>query len=512
MLLDTLDLTLTDLAKYAAGFSLIYGFSLIAYRVWFHPLRHIPGPPLAKATFLYEWYYDLYLGGQFTFQLRTLHEEYGPVIRINPDEVHILDHDYFDKMYNLSNGRANKTLRATEAFGPYPSALGTQMHELHRLRRSAISPFFSKGSVNTLVPDMRRPIEALRSRLDDASRNKTLLNMKYMYAAVAQDIINEYCFARPMENVFKPDFGRKQFDDIDSFTYVSLVNLHMLWVLRLSNALPDWVNKILSPAIGDLLDFRQSLARQVEDIRDGRDKAHEAAGHRTIFHEILGNSKLPPQELQSDRLRDEAFTLMTAGSGTTAYVLRGTSYHIAANPSISQRLYEELKHAIPDPSNPPPVTVLEKLPYLAAVIQEGLRMGEPVTHRLPLQFPDKDLHCNGYTIPAGSTACMTTCLTHLDPTIFPSPQTFNPERWLGTDGKRLERYLFPFGRGTRACVGINLARAELMLLLAMVFREFELDVSRVDRKRDVDVSFDYILAAQAHDSRGLLVGVKRRED
>lgn len=51
--------------------------SLLAYRNYFHPLAHIPGPPLAKVTYLYEWYYDLYRGGQFTFQLRALHDKYG---------------------------------------------------------------------------------------------------------------------------------------------------------------------------------------------------------------------------------------------------------------------------------------------------------------------------------------------------------------------------------------------------------------------------------------------------
>ena len=57
--------------------ALVALISLVAYRVYFHPLAHIPGPPLAKVTYLYEWYYDLYRGGQFTFQLKNLHEKYG---------------------------------------------------------------------------------------------------------------------------------------------------------------------------------------------------------------------------------------------------------------------------------------------------------------------------------------------------------------------------------------------------------------------------------------------------
>jgi len=277
--------------------------------------------------------------------------------------------------------------------------------------------------------------------------------------------------------------------------------------MRLSYSLPDSINKVLAPAMADILDFRRDLSRQVEAIRHGLDKGYEKAVHRTVFHELL-ESKLPQNELKRDRLRDEAFGLVTAGSGTTAYVLRGTAYHIAANQLVRQRLYDELKAAIPDPSNPPSLPELEKLPYLSAVVQEGLRLCDPVTHRIGRQFPDKTLDCRGYVIPAGTTVGMTALLTHQNDDIYPEPRAFRPERWLA-NGKRLERYLVPFNRGTRSCLGINLARAELFLILSSVFRQFDFDVSEVSRERDVDVSRDYILGAQARDSPGILVKVKR---
>ncbi|KAB8278609.1 putative benzoate 4-monooxygenase cytochrome P450 [Aspergillus minisclerotigenes] len=487
--------------------ALVALIALLAYRVYFHPLAHIPGPPLARVTYLYEWYYDLYRSGQFTFQLKDLHRKYGPVIRINPDEVHIDDPDFFDQVFNQTNGRAEKPLRVAEAFGPYPATIGTQSHGLHRLRRSALNPFFSKQSVNELVPVMWRPINILRRRLHQAAQTGEMLNMKYIYAAVTLDIINAYCFAHEPLNVSLPDFGRKGFDDVDSFLEVSLLNIHIPWVMRLTYSLPDCVNKFLAPAMADILDFRRDLSRQVEAIRHGEDTTYEKAGHRTVFHELLG-SKLPPAELRRDRLRDEAFSLVTAGSGTTAYVLRGTVYHIAANPSVRQRLHDELVTTVPDPQQFPTLATLEQLPYLTAVVQEGLRLCDPVTHRISRQFPDRPLQCRGIFIPANSTVGMTAMLTHLNEKIFPEPRVFRPERWLGSHGKRLERYLVPFNRGTRSCLGMNLARAELVLILAAVFRQFDFDVSGVKRERDIDVSRDYILGAQARDTPGILVTVK----
>jgi cytochrome P450 len=144
------------------------------------------------------------------------------------------------------------------------------------------------------------------------------------------------------------------------------------------------------------------------------------------------------------------------------------------------------------------------------VINEGLRLSEPVTHRLPRILRDKPLAYGSYTLPPGTTISMTGSLTHQDGSIFADPHTFDPGRWLvgsEEERKRLEGYLVPFSRGPRICLGMNLAMAELYLILAMVFRRFGFDTRRVRRERDVDVSFSFVIAAQARESPGLEVTV-----
>lgn len=61
----------------AIVFFIGWTISLVTYRFFFHPLSCFPGPKLAIATYAYEWYYDLVLGGQYTFKLRELHAKYG---------------------------------------------------------------------------------------------------------------------------------------------------------------------------------------------------------------------------------------------------------------------------------------------------------------------------------------------------------------------------------------------------------------------------------------------------
>ncbi|PQE31548.1 Trichodiene oxygenase protein [Rutstroemia sp. NJR-2017a WRK4] len=440
---------------------------LVLYRLYYHPLAQFPGPTLARATYAYEWYYDLVLGGQYTFKLRELHEKYGPVIRLNPDELHFNDPDYYDEIFNVTNGEAEKPYRVANVFGPYPAAIGTQGHHLHRIRRGALNPFFSKRSVLDLVPFIQTHIDRLCARLDAASKSSEPIDLKYCFAAVTLDIMNEYCFSKDSLTTMKPDFGRKSFDDIDSFLEISLLNLHIPWAMKLMYKIPD-------------------LAQQVEDIRSQKDLAYTKSGHRTVFHDLL-ESSLPGEEMTRNRLRDEAFSLVTAGSGTT-----------------------ELRTVMPHPTSRPDIQKLESLPYLNAVIQEGLRITQPLTHRLSRLFPKKTLVFQGKIIPPGTVVHMTALLIHENEDIFPDAKSFIPERWL--DSKLpLKRYLVPFARGPRSCLGINLAWAELYLTVAMVFQRFDFDVTEVVRERDIDAARDVIMGVPRSDSNGVVVKVLENE-
>jgi cytochrome P450 len=83
---------------------------------------------------------------------------------------------------------------------------------------------------------------------------------------------------------------------------------------------------------------------------------------------------------------------------------------------------------------------------------------------------------------------MTSVLIHLNPTIFPNPNDFIPERWV--ENPRLSRYLVSFSKGSRQCLGMNLAYAEIYLCLANLFYYFP-DMKLYDTtKRDVEIQAD----------------------
>jgi cytochrome P450 len=227
------------------------------------------------------------------------------------------------------------------------------------------------------------------------------------------------------------------------------------------------------PGTSVLIRAFQDIFKQIDNIQTTTYDGHLKVSHDTIFHEIL-NSKLPPEEKSSTRLWQDGQVTVIAGTLTTAWALSVMTYHFLTLPEVLKKLKAELATAIPDPSKSLPLASLEQLPYLTACVQEGLRLSCGVSSRLQRIAPDEDLIFNdgkkSWTIPRGTPVGMTSTIMHYDTNIFPSPTAFRPERWL--ENPRLDKYLIAFSRGSRQCIGINLAYAEIYLAVATIFRRY----------------------------------------
>jgi cytochrome P450 len=256
----------------------------------------------------------------------------------------------------------------------------------------------------------------------------------------------------------------------------------------------------------------------------------EIVEHNTIFSEIL-ESNLPDEEKQIKRLGDEACVMVGAGSDTIKHTLTIACYYILNDQKIYERLVDELVTAIPDRNSTVAWAELEKLPYLTAIIQEcthplkltalhglqandfrsALRLSYGVTQRSPRLSPTEAIQYKDYTIPPGFAIGMDPVHMHHNEEIFPDSYAFKPERWLGDpiDMKKLQRYNIAFSKGTRQCLGLNLAWAEIYLLLSTVFRRFEMELYETDASC-VQIEADFFLPKMKN-KEGLKVMIKKRE-
>jgi len=220
------------------------------------------------------------------------------------------------------------------------------------------------------------------------------------------------------------------------------------------------------------------------------------------------NSDCDPSEKSARRLIEEGENLVAAGMLTTAHFLYTTSYLILSHSHVLEGLRKELNEAMPTPDTQLGVAKIEKLPYLAAVIKEGHRKSYGVMHRLQRIDPERVVEYNGYAIPPGTPVGMSSKIMHDDASVFPDPEKFDPERWLKPGAERLDKYLVPFSKGSRMCLGLNLANAEICLTLSSIFRRLDLELYETTWEEDVETVHDYFAASPPKSSRGVRALVK----
>jgi cytochrome P450 len=173
------------------------------------------------------------------------------------------------------------------------------------------------------------------------------------------------------------------------------------------------------------------------------------------------------------QLRDEAMTLYLAGHETTALTLSWGWLLLAQNPAAEDRLVAEWKTVLGGRSPTP--DDLPNLPYTDAVITEAMRVYPPVY--LIGREATKELELGGYRVKKGYTIFMSQWVNHRDPTYFPDPEKFRPERWLDGLAKRIPKYAYyPFGGGPRVCIGNAFAMMEAAILLATVGQRYRFTV------------------------------------
>ncbi|OKL57675.1 hypothetical protein UA08_06947 [Talaromyces atroroseus] len=469
----------------------LYLVVLSVYRLYLSPIAHIPGPKLAALTRWYEAYYEIILSGQYSFHIDKLHGIYGPIIRIAPDEIHIRDPEFYDELY-AKNMQVEKPGWDVK-FGSPSSVFTTVDAVVHRRRRAALNPIkrFSRRSILTLEHLIQQRTELLCKRIAEFRITKQPLSMTEMLPAFTGDIIMQYAFGFSYNQLESPTFEsfHEAFMAIGSSAHVASF---FPWLIA-----DQW--SIIGRAIEN-----QRKVNTEEEI--------ESKAKTNVFREILSSVNLTASDKAQQRLADEANILVAAGVETTAFALCVGVFHIVSTPSIYKRLKKELQDAFPDgDSTIPSLLELEKLPYLKACIQESLRLSYGVSARNPRQHPNRDLrYRNQYIIPKGTKVSMTIVDVHHDETIYPDSYRFEPERWLGEpkapDGRPLDHYLVAFGRGTRLCLGMNLAWAELFFAMGMMFRRFDYELYQTDES-DVRYKYDFFTPRVKLDSKGVRVSV-----
>ncbi|KAJ3946828.1 uncharacterized protein N0V96_003204 [Colletotrichum fioriniae] len=477
-----------------------------------HPLSKFPGPKLAAASYAPECWYDFVKKGRYTYEIVKMHQIYGtgnhvvvrlkltrdrhrlmdknlgPIVRINPDEVHCNDIRFTDEVYAINGRKRDKHIHHMINL-PDPATFatfGTIDHDLHRRRRAAVGKFFSRQQMLKLEPQVHASAQKLCDKLlSFAGADGEIVPLQDAYSCFTTDVITEYCFG-------------------ESFGFLEQKEWTPNYRAAVYGALKDYLPRDTAIFINT---YATVIPALVKKARDRKATGTDTNTRPNVFAALF-NSDLPPEEKTIPRLTSEGAIMITAGTETTSYTLTLISFHLLSNPTILDKLTRELQEAVKDPKQLPNWPILETLPYLTAVISEGLRLAPGGSMRTGRVATKEDLVYRGqwkpersdvdvdvcHVIPRGWAVSMSAIISHLDERVFPNAKEFIPERWIDENGQRrreLEAGFIPFSKGTRQCVGMPLAYSELYIALSsLVLRVFPRMQLYDTTLRDVEYDHD----------------------
>ncbi|KAK0660136.1 cytochrome P450 [Cercophora samala] len=489
---------------------IIYMCTLSVYRLYFSPLARFPGPKLAAVSGWYEFYYDIIQDGQYYLKVEKLHRKYGPIIRINPWELHASDPVLFSHIYSSGVKQrvekyawSQKGLRLID-----DSHILTESHELHRLRRKPLATFFSPRNTESMEPVVWKVSQRIRSRLQKLNGSGSVMVMEDLFTVVSADLVAAFSFDDEIDLTQTDELQPlgSIYSTLQTVARVSAWLSHFSWITALINAIPPSFLMRLAPTVATNNRLYSLVKKQFESsraVRASSSKTDDPLSDDEFTDELLSpdtkliahllHSNLPPHERTPNRVCAELLTIFMATIFNIPRAMMVTTYHILANPDIKAKLCGELNAllgpGVDSPQETPVWALLNKAEYLKACVKEGLRLFFGAlrgTARRNLHAP---IAYRDWVIPPGTPVGMSAWMLNTDPEVYPDPLVFRPERWLpGNHKPEMDRNFASLGKGSRTCLGIHLVYVFMRHLLAAMFGPGEKPELRLFETEESDVA------------------------
>ncbi|KAL1629222.1 hypothetical protein SLS56_005445 [Neofusicoccum ribis] len=436
----------------------VFKATLSFYRVHMHPLSNFPGPDEAAVS--RDWQRSVVMEGHPELTYEQLHDKYNKkAIRVAPNELHISDVNLYKTIYRQGSPYL-KDPAFYAGFGEPTSLFPDVDQQRHKQLRKIMNPMFSKGTINKYEILIKEQLQLLTDKLRRLSTEGPI-EMHKAFKCFTGDVIGGIAFGRPIglinesPNTFDASLLRR----MEAIMEVPIRMRYSRIMKVLSLITPEKIACMLDENVGVYFELRDA-SFAIECLHQS--KIRESPSPYPILFDELNSL---PENIQ----RTEAGDLLVAALDTVAFTLSTALFHMSANPKIQERLRAVLKDKILDKSQILPLKELEQIDYLTIINMSAHTMNF-----------SKELWGDDAPV-------------------------FNPDRWIDGKGKSLEQNLHSFSKGTRQCIGINLAYAEIFTALAYLIRNFRM-TTKTTEWQGVD-RFTYQVP-----SSGLVMNIEPIED
>lgn len=240
------------------------------------------------------------------------------------------------------------------------------------------------------------------------------------------------------------------------------------------NKRPAFAPNFLYRAANDKYWADIAIMRKTADEVVASRKANPSERKDLLNAMLNGVDPTTGEKLSDSNITDQLITFLIAGHETTSGLLSFAFYYLLKNPSTYQKLQQEVDEVIG--REPIKVEHLTKLPYIASVLRETLRLSSGIPG-FSVEAYEDTLLGGKYLVRKGEPITALLSKAHLDPVVFGEDALeFKPERMSDENFERVSKEFpncwKPFGNGKRACIGRPFAWQEALLCVAMMFQNF----------------------------------------
>jgi len=417
-------------------------------------MKPSPVPPGPKGHFLVGSLPEIQRD-EFDFLMQQVHE-HGDVVHVKVVNHHayVLSHPRDIETVLISkSSNFIKSVFLRESKALFGDGLLTSDGALWQRQRRLLQPSFHHEHVLSYTRTMLESTARMLATWQDGEERDVHQDM----TRLTMEIVAKVLFGEEISSEAEQAcdaFGMffKQYDD--------RFGLYLI---------PEWLptpsNLRYRHAIRKLDDIVLRIIRRKRATANGN-------GHAPDVLSILLKAGEGNEAAMAERqIRDEMMTLFFTGHETTALALAWTFYLLGQNPTEEQKLQTEVDTVLQ--GRAPTFQDLARMPFLEMVFKESLRLYPPAYGVVREALNDCEI--GGYPIPKGATLAMFQWVVQRDPRFFDRPNDFVPQRWENDFAKTLPRCAyFPFGAGSRLCIGNTFAQAEVPMLLASIVQKFQL--------------------------------------
>ncbi|PQE15837.1 benzoate 4-monooxygenase cytochrome P450 protein [Rutstroemia sp. NJR-2017a BBW] len=457
----------------------------IIWEQFLSPLRHFPGPILAKFTDIYRAF--AVLPGTIDQTNIKWHRKYGTAVRIGPNTISISDPSLIKTIYATKN-----PWRKSDMYKPNDVVIqGKRVGNLfntpdaawHEKYSKPIRNFWTMHKVLEVESYIDQTVDAfiqkLGAKFADKVDDKPICMIDDWLAWFSWDVIANSTFGQPYGFL-------DQERDVQDLIYTSTIGLYYFAIVSQIPWIDHFLDKNPIVQIGPkpLFFAAQYATKAVAEYQQNISVGEKSGDANHFLARYLKLKDEYPDVVDDNCIVNYLIGNVSAGGDTTAAIMRAVTYHLAKHPKAYEGLISELDSA--NLALPAQWKDIRNLPYLDAVIRESMRISpgismifERVVPHGGFTFPD------GRFIPAGTVVGISPAVTNHDYKIFGhDADSFNPDRWLRRAEESEEEFDtrrrqmlsvvdFGFGAGSRICMGRNLAMLEIWKAIATLYTVFD---------------------------------------